>query len=89
MHPPDLAAAELSAGAPYAAPVATAELPPIEKPAGQQAIDRLVERLRGEGLGLEAAKLLIEYGGYGDDPPTARDLYARLRALFKDRSVPG
>lgn len=89
LHPPDLAEAELSVIAAHTEAVAIVEPPPDEKPAGQQAIDRLVDRLRGEGLGLEAAKLLIEYGGYGDDPATARDLYARLRALFKDRSVPG
>jgi hypothetical protein len=68
--------------------VDTIAAPAPDKPAGQVAIDRLVERLREDGLGLEAAKLLIEYGGYGDDPETARDLYGKLRDLLRDRSDP-
>lgn len=83
LHPPDLSAA--------AETPATASAPEPEplpdKPAGQVAIDRLVERLRDGGLGLEAARLLVEHGGYGEDPETARDLYGRLRALLRDRSV--
>lgn len=65
--------------------------PPVtEKPAGQQAIDRLVERLRQEGRGLEAAKLVMNYGGYGEDAEAARELYSKLRALLleKDGSLP-
>ena len=58
-----------------------------EKTAGQQAIDRLVDRLRQEGLGLEAAKLLNSYGGYGNDANTARELYAKLRALLVGRET--
>ncbi len=54
----------------------------LEKPEGQQAIDRLVDRLRQEGLGLEAAKLLVSYGGYGENPEAARELYSKLRALL-------
>lgn len=54
----------------------------ILKPEGQQAIDRLVDRLKQEGLGLEAAKLLITYGGYGTDSDSARELYSKLRALL-------
>jgi hypothetical protein len=60
--------------------------PPAEKPTGQQMIDRLVERLKDEGQGLAAARLLVRYGGYGKDPDTARELYAQLRALL--RSAP-
>ena len=52
------------------------------KPEGQQAIDRLVERLKLEGQGLEAARLLVKYGGYGSDPQAARELYGRLRELL-------
>ena len=56
--------------------------PPAPKPAGQQAIDKLVDRLKAEGKGLQAAKLLNTYGGYGGDPSAARELYARLRELL-------
>ena len=52
------------------------------KSAGQQAIDKLVDRLKAEGRGLEAAKLLNAFGGYGSDPQTARELYAKLRELL-------
>lgn len=63
---------------------------PEEKPksAGQQAIDKLLERLRAEGKGLEAAKLLNAYGGYGSDVQAARELYAKLRALLLEGSAP-
>ena len=57
--------------------------PPKPKPAGQQAIDRLVERLKAEGRGLEVAKLIISYDGYGTDPNAARELYAKLRELLR------
>ena len=56
--------------------------PKLEKSEGQQAIDRLVDRLRNEGMGLEAAKLLVSYGGYGQNPEAARELYSKLRALL-------
>lgn len=56
------------------------------KPEGQQAIDRLVERLKLEGQGLDAARLLLEYGGYGSDPDAARELYGRLRELLTKRA---
>jgi len=59
-----------------------AESPPPPKPAGQRAIDRLLERLKEEGLGLQAAKLVVRYGGYGSDPQAARELYAKLRELL-------
>lgn len=83
LHPPELSGGDAATAF---APRPTSET--AAKPAGQQAIDRLLDRLREEGLGLESAKLLIEFGGYGDDPDTARDLYTRLRALLKDRPVP-
>jgi hypothetical protein len=54
----------------------------LDKPEGQQAIDRLVDRLRHEGMGLDAAKLLVSYGGYGENPEAARELYSKLRALL-------
>lgn len=56
------------------------------KPEGQQAIDRLVERLKSEGSGLEAARLLVKYGGYGSDPEAARELYGKLRELLSARA---
>ncbi len=72
------------------APVEPAQAPGVlapsdgnaAKPTGQQMIDRLVERLKGEGQGLAAARLLVKYGGYGKDPEAARELYAHLRELL-------
>jgi hypothetical protein len=52
------------------------------KSAGQQAIDKLVERLEQEGKGKEVAKLIVRYGGYGQNPEAARELYSKLRALL-------
>ncbi len=54
---------------------------------GQQVIERLVERLRAEGLGREAATLVVEHGGYGRSPEEARELYRRLRELLLDRGA--
>lgn len=56
----------------------------LQKSTGQQAIDRLIDRLKEEGLGLEVAKLVTAHGGYGRDPAEARELYARLRQLYKE-----
>lgn len=82
LYEPDLGAV-MTPAAEAAAELTLAEpSTPAEKPAGQQAIDRLVERLRAAGRGLEAAKLLVDYGGYGTDPDAARELYAKLRALL-------
>ena len=50
---------------------------------GLRMIDRLVERLKDEGQGLAAARLLVRFGGYGKDPDAARELYRELRALLK------
>lgn len=58
-----------------------------DKPAGQQAIDRLVERLRQEGRGLDAARLISRYGGYGNNPQMARELYGALRNLLRDEAL--
>lgn len=49
---------------------------------GQQAIERLVDRLRAVGLGREAAGLVVEHGGYGRSPEDARELYRKLRELL-------
>jgi hypothetical protein len=54
---------------------------------GQQVIERLVERLRAEGLGREAATLVVEHGGYGRSPEEARELYRRLRELLLERGA--
>lgn len=69
-----------------AAPDADAGSAPGAKPEAQKVIDRLVERLREEGLGAEAAKLVTSYGGYGSDVERSRELYARLRSLLIERS---
>lgn len=63
-------------------PVAAAVDTPAAKPEGQQMIDRLVERLKEQGQGLAAARLLVRHGGYGQDAEAARSLYAALRALL-------
>ena len=90
VYAPD--SAETSVPAPAASTTPTVETatatldapnPPKPKPAGQQAIDRLVERLKAEGRGLEVAKLIIAYDGYGTDPNAARELYAKLRELLR------
>ena len=79
-----LGAARASDARPGAAPA------PETGPArseGQQVIERLVERLRAEGLGREAATLVVEHGGYGRSPEEARELYRRLRELLLDRGA--
>ena len=47
-------------------------------------IDRLIDRLRDRGLGLQAARILVRHGGYGKDPRAARELYGELRQLLLD-----
>jgi len=82
-------AAPASRPEPAAAQTETpAAAPPATKPAGQQAIDKLIDRLKADGKGLDAAKLLNTYGGYGGDPNAARELYAKLRELLRDGSTP-
>lgn len=63
--------------------------PAAAKPDGHQVIDRLVERLREEGLGSDAARLVTAYGGYGRDADASRELYAKLRALLVERGGRG
>lgn len=80
----------LSAGRaaePVAATPAEASPAPI-KSEGQRAIDKLVDRLREAGQGLEAAKLVTAHQGYGTDPDAARELYARLRQLLLEGGRP-
>jgi hypothetical protein len=76
----DAAPAGVSA-APDAA-ASAAELPAAAKPEGQQMIDRLIERLKAQGQGLAAARILVRHGGYGKEPQAARELYAELRQLL-------
>jgi len=52
------------------------------KPDGQAMIDRLIDRLKEQGHGLAAARILVKHGGYGKDPQAARELYAALRSLL-------
>ncbi len=49
---------------------------------GHEVIERLVERLKGSGLGKEAARLVVRYNGYGRTAEESRELYGRLRALL-------
>ena len=69
-------------------PTALITPPQADKPEGQQVIDKLVERLKLDGKGLETAKLLVTYGGYGDNPEAARELYSKLRQLLKSEGAP-
>ena len=80
-------AAAGAVAAPADAAMPPAASPPAEKPTGQQMIDRLVDRLKEEGQGLAAARLLVRYGGYGKDPDTARELYAQLRVLLRGEAA--
>lgn len=70
-----------------AAPLTESADGDVGKSEGQRAIDRLVDRLRSEGHGLETAKLLVEHGGYGSDPEAARALYGKLRALLMQEAA--
>lgn len=54
---------------------------------GQAVIQRLIDRLNAEGLGREAAKLVVAYHGYGRTPEEARELYGRLRALLVEHGA--
>lgn len=84
--PSDAKPAGDTTASPAAAEKPGTEAPAAPKPTGQQMIDRLVDRLKDEGQGLAAARLLVRYGGYGKDPDTARELYAQLRVLLRGES---
>ena len=86
-HPPAAAGATAPAGEAAAGP---AEAPPAEeRPEAHQVIDRLVERLRAEGLGAQAARLVVRYGGYGRTPEESRELYGKLRTLLVGKVAVG
>jgi len=79
-RPAEVAGEDVAIPAVAPAEDAFAEAP--AKPEGQQMIDRLIERLKAQGQGLEAARILVKHGGYGKDPQAARELYAALRQLL-------
>ena len=60
-----------------------------ERPEAHQVIDRLVERLRAEGLGAEAARLVVRFGGYGRNAEESRELYGKLRSLLVGKVAVG
>lgn len=84
------AAADAEAGTGGSAPATSEAAPAVPKPEGQQMIDRLIDRLKAQGQGMTAARILVRHGGYGRDPQAARELYAELRQLLLDvRQGPG
>lgn len=87
LYDPELSGTEPAAGAAAPPEPDPAPAPAPVKSAGQQAIDKLVDRLKADGKGLGAAKLLNTYGGYGSDPAAARELYAKLRELLLQGSA--
>jgi hypothetical protein len=70
------------------APLPTPPTPPLEpeKPKHQKAIDDLVDELREMGLGLESAKIMREFKGYGETLDESRKLYSMLKAVKKGYS---
>lgn len=60
-----------------------------ERSQGAQAIDKLVERLNEEGLGRQAARLVVAHHGYGRNPDEGRELYSKLRALLLEKRGAG
>lgn len=77
-----LAQRDRSAAEPTAAREAPAVAPRSQ---GAQAIDKLVERLNQEGLGRQAARLVVAHHGYGRSPEEGRELYSKLRALLLEK----
>lgn len=67
---------------PESVPTAPVNQETTAKSAGQQAIDKLMDKLAQQGRGLEAAKVALEYKGYGDNPQMAREFYGKLRELL-------
>lgn len=68
-------------------PTAAALEPAEERPEAHVVIDRLVDRLKSEGLGGQAAKLVVRYGGYGASPEESRELYGKLRSLLVGKAA--
>jgi hypothetical protein len=67
---------------PESAPTAPVTPETTDKSAGHQAIDKLMDKLAQQGRGLDAAKVALEYRGYGDNPQMAREFYGKLRELL-------
>jgi hypothetical protein len=92
LHPPELGSLPRKEDSPLptevvspvaaAAEGATASETGAVKADAQTMIDRLIDRLKEQGQGLAAARILVKHGGYGKDPQAARELYAALRALW-------
>lgn len=78
---------EQPAPAALAAPVDSGEAEGRGRANGHQVIDRLLERLRAEGLGKAAAQLVVEHHGYGRTPEEARVLYGKLRGLLLEKTL--
>lgn len=78
------ASARPEAPDPDARPEARTETRP---PGAHEVIERLIERLREEGLGKEAALLVVRYQGYGRTPEESRELYGRLRSLLLEKGA--
>ena len=62
--------------------------PPAEtpKPEPQALIDGLMEELKAKGMGKEATKVVMKYGGYGKNIDEMRKVYAELKAILKGAS---
>lgn len=59
--------------------------PPQEevKPEAHKHIDALMEQLKAQGMGKEAAKAVMKYGGYGKTVDESRQLFVELRNMLK------
>ena len=53
------------------------------KPDAHKHIDGLLEQLKAQGMGKEAAKTVMKYGGYGRNLDESRQLFVELRNLLK------
>jgi hypothetical protein len=53
------------------------------KPDAHKHIDALMEQLKAQGMGKEAAKAVMRYGGYGKNLDESRQLFVELRNLLK------
>ncbi|GGJ24684.1 hypothetical protein [Deinococcus roseus] len=75
----------MGTGNPDEAPVvASSEPAPLpEKPKAHQHIDELMQKCGELGLGKEAAKLMLEFKGYGATLDDSRKFYVALRELLK------
>lgn len=56
------------------------------KPEAHKHIDSLMEQLKAQGMGKEAAKAVMKYGGYGRNLDESRQLFVELRNMLKTAS---